>query len=148
MSKFPYHTIPGLRRALREDLNAKNLIQQDMADHFGISQQAVNRWFVNEQIPLRKIEGVIEFFGADSKTAKMLNSLINPEITEAPGLNQLKHIRPSRQNQYERRDNRISALGQAALEALTEALAQRRISDESLLRHIADWKGVGFPSRN
>ena len=58
----------GVKRQNADFLNAllvkKNITQQEVANHFGVSQQSVSSWQENKRIPRKKFDDVCNFLSA------------------------------------------------------------------------------------
>lgn len=75
----------------------------------------------------------------ESKTAAVLSGWLMNKLDDNTEEGAAKHQLAKR---VIRPQGGISALGAAAQEAFAEALAAGRISDQQLLRYIAEWKGL------
>lgn len=61
MSQVAEKGIPGLREAMESDMRAMEINQKDMAQHFGLSQQAISSWISNGRVPFNRIKDVLSF---------------------------------------------------------------------------------------
>ena len=162
-------SIPGLGNAIRTDLQNKGLTQVDVADNLHVTQQALSQWIKKDKIPAKHLRSAIRIFGKDSETVLRLRAQVDTILACAQDGDALDELlgtadgytveavedvpsqpTDTRLSPRQRRGRQaaharpISALGQAALEAFSDALRAEMFSDRQILSYIAQWKGIPF----